>query len=110
MDGHRLLSVLAALAHPHRLRVLAALRANGRAHVSRLAREVGISRPLLHLHLRKLEEAALVTSRRELSDDGKALNVFEVADFELRLTPDAIVEAAATLTLLDNPHEQGRPS
>jgi predicted transcriptional regulator len=29
---------------------------------------------LLHLHLQKLEEAGLVTSQMELSDDGKALN------------------------------------
>src|ERR1044072_8272742 len=79
LSGDRLLAVLAALATPHRLRIIAALTAGGRNYVSQLAREVGISRPLLHLHLRKLEEAGLVTSRMELSPDGKALNFFEVA-------------------------------
>ncbi|NEX95102.1 helix-turn-helix transcriptional regulator [Caulobacter sp. 17J65-9] len=91
--------MLSALANPHRLRILAALSAGGRDYVSRLAREIGISRPLLHLHLQKLEEAGLVTSRLELSADGKALNYFEVADFALELTPAAIAEAAASLTV-----------
>jgi DNA-binding transcriptional ArsR family regulator len=97
-EGDRLLARLAALANPHRLRIIAALASGGRDYVSRLAREIGISRPLLHLHLQKLEEAGLVTSRLELSADGKALNYFEVADFVLDLTPAAIAEAAASLT------------
>ena len=97
-DGDRLLATLAALANPHRMRVVAALAGGGRNYVSRLAREIGISRPLLHLHLQKLEEAGLVTSKLELSQDGKALNYFEVTEFALHLTPAAIAEAAKTLT------------
>jgi len=93
-----MLATLAALANPHRLRIVAALRAGGRNYVSQLAREIGISRPLLHLHLQKLEEAALVTSRLELSADGKALNYFDVTQFHLELTPDAIAAAASSLT------------
>jgi predicted transcriptional regulator len=96
--GDQLLELLAALANPHRLRVLAALRTKGRSYVSQLAREIGISRPLLHLHLRKLEDAGLVTSRMELSKDGKALNFFEIAPFDIALTPTSIAEAAQTLT------------
>ncbi len=97
-DGDRLLGVMAALASPHRLRIVAALTVNGRAYVSQLAREIGISRPLLHLHLRKLEEAGLVTSQLELSGDGKALNYFEVAPFEIVLTPSAVTQAASSLS------------
>jgi DNA-binding transcriptional ArsR family regulator len=96
--GDELLVMLAALASPHRLRIVAALQAGGRNYVSALARELGISRPLLHLHLAKLEEAGLVTSQLELSADGKALNYFEVAPFALDLTPEAIARAAASLT------------
>lgn len=91
--------MLSALANPHRLRIIAALSAGGRNYVSQLAREVGISRPLLHLHLQKLEEAGLVTSQLELSHDGKALNYFDVSKFVLELTPAAIAEAAQTLTI-----------
>lgn len=98
LSGDRLLASLGALANPHRLRIVAALSANGRNYVSQLAREVGISRPLLHLHLQKLEEAGLVTSKLELSADGKALNYIEVAEFGIELTPATIVEAAASLT------------
>ena len=90
--------MLSALANPHRLRVIAALADGGRNYVSQLARELGISRPLLHLHLQKLEEAGLVSSQLELSQDGKALNYFEVAAFALELTPAALAEAAKTLT------------
>lgn len=93
-----MLLVLAALANPHRLRILASLRSKGRTYISQLAREVGISRPLLHLHLNKLEDAGLVTSRLELSGDGKALNYFEVSSFRFDLTPTTIAAAAETLT------------
>src|SRR6202045_5156221 len=100
VTGNQMLRALLALANPHRLRIVAALRSRGRNYVSQLAREVGISRPLLHLHLQKLEEAGLVTSKLELSGDGKALNYFEVADFEVELTPSTIVKAVKSLTNL----------
>lgn len=93
-----MLAVLAALANPHRLRIVATLASGGRNYVSQLAREIGISRPLLHLHLQKLEAAGLVTSQLELSDDGKALNYFDVTGFGLELTPATIAEAAQSLT------------
>ena len=99
LTGDQILTALAALANPHRLRVLALLQAAGRTYVSRLARDMGISRPLLHLHLRKLEEAGLVASRLELSGDGKALNYFEVTAFSFALTPSTIAEAVKTLTV-----------
>ena len=98
VTGDQLLTMLAALANPHRLRIIAALQSDGRNYVSQLAREVGISRPLLHLHLQRLEEAGLVTSRLELSQDGKALNYFEVAGFAIKLTPAAIAAGVKTLT------------
>lgn len=98
-----MLAALSALSNPHRLRVVAALAAGGRNYVSQLARELNISRPLLHLHLQKLEDAGLVTSQLELSEDGKALNFFEAAPFTMDLTPAAIAEAVKTLT--NNPEK-----
>jgi len=98
LTGDQLLAMLSALANPHRLRIVAALQKDGRNYVSQLAREIGISRPLLHLHLQKLEEAGLVTSKLELSQDGKALNYFEVGKFEFAITPEAIAQAAKSLT------------
>ena len=98
VTGDLLLLQLGALASPHRLRILATLVANGRQYVSQLARDVGMSRPLLHLHLQKLEDAGLVTSKLELSDDGKALNYFEAADFEINLTPPSVTQAVKSLS------------
>jgi predicted transcriptional regulator len=69
--------------------------------VSHLAREIGVSRPLLHMHLQKLEAAGLVVGSLELSEDGKAMKYFEVAAFHLHLTPESLAEAAATLTRPD---------
>ena len=97
-DGDQFLATLAALANPHRMRIVAALAGGGRNYVSQLARDIGISRPLLHLHLQKLQDAGLVTSKLELSRDGKALNYFEVAPFAFDLTPTAVADAAKTLT------------
>jgi predicted transcriptional regulator len=97
MTGDALLRVLATLANPHRLRVVAAL-AEQRNYVSRLARELGISRALLQIHLRKLEAAGLVSAVIEVSEDGKAMKFYEVTPFALQLTPKTIMIAARSLT------------
>ena len=101
LDGDELVRALAALSNPHRVRILAALSA-GRIHVSRLAREVQLSRPLVHMHLQRLEAAGLVTGQLELSEEGKAMKFFEVTPFDVRLTPASIAEAATTLTPEEN--------
>ncbi len=96
--GDQLLKVLNALSNPHRMRIVAALAAE-RNYVSRLARQIGMSRPLLHMHLQRLEAAGLVTGTMELSQDGKAMKYFELADLDLHLTPELIATAAASLTV-----------
>ena len=88
-NGKELFAALAALANPHRLRIVAAL-GDGRNYVSQLARDLEISRPLLHLHLQKLEAAGLVRSTLELSDDGKAMRFFELEPFSIVVTPESI--------------------
>ncbi|HWG00726.1 MAG TPA: winged helix-turn-helix domain-containing protein [Trebonia sp.] len=92
LTSEQLLAVLTAIAHPLRLRIIAEL-AGGRVHVSELARRLGMSRPLLYMHLDRLEKAGLVAGSLELSSDGKALKYFEVAPFDLRLTVGAIIDA-----------------
>lgn len=96
MTGDRLLRILATLANPHRLRVIAAL-TRERNYVSQLARELDISRALLQVHLRKLEAAGLVSATIEVSEDGKAMKFYEVAPFTVLLTPEAIAATAPTL-------------
>jgi DNA-binding transcriptional ArsR family regulator len=64
-------------------------------HVSELARRLGMSRPLLYMHLDRLEKAGLVSGQLELSADGKAMKYFELVPFELRVTAGTVVDALA---------------
>ncbi|MFG2831222.1 ArsR/SmtB family transcription factor [Streptomyces sp. NPDC048434] len=101
--GDELVRLLATLSNPHRMRVVAALQAAPN-YVSQLARELGISRALLQVHLKKLETAGLVSSRIQVSDDGKAMKFYEVTAFSVHLTPECLATAAKTLTI-----EKGSP-
>jgi ArsR family transcriptional regulator len=92
LDQDRLLAIGDALGNPHRLRILAAL-AGGREYVSELARRLGLSRPLLYMHLEKLEAAGLVRGALELSEDGKAMKYYELTEFDLRLNAKTISDA-----------------
>jgi predicted transcriptional regulator len=96
-EGDDYLRVLAALANPQRLRIVAAL-TSGRKYVSLLARELELSRPLVHLHLQRLEAAGLITGSLEISASGKAMNWYSVAPFAYELSPRMIAEMARTLT------------
>lgn len=87
-----LLTKIEALNNAHRLRILAVL-GEGREYVSELARRLGISRPLLYMHLGKLEEAGLVGSEMEVSEAGKAMKYYHVEAFELSLDPRTIADA-----------------
>jgi predicted transcriptional regulator len=81
-----------AVGHIQRLRIIGEL-ASGRVHVSELARRLGLSRPLLYMHLERMEKAGLVAGHLELSADGKAMKFYELAPFDLRLTVDTVLEA-----------------
>ena len=105
--GDQLLQMLNALANPHRLRILAAL-STRQTYVSELARELGIGRPLLHMHLQALERAGLVVGRHEISADGKALRFYVVADFDEHLTPARVMEATKTLSSDGEPTGKAR--
>jgi DNA-binding transcriptional ArsR family regulator len=92
--SEELLATLTAIAHPLRLRIIAEL-AGGRVHVSELARRLGMSRPLLYMHLDRLEKAGLVTGQLELSDDGRAMKYFELVPFEVRVTAETVLSVLA---------------
>ncbi len=96
-SGDELVRALSALANPHRLRIIAAL-TGGSTHVSQLARDLGIGRPLVHMHLARLEAAGLVTGHHTVSEDGRAMRMVEVTDFALRLDPTTIAALAASIT------------
>lgn len=98
ITGNELLTVLEALSNPFRLKIIAILHQE-RQYVSQLARELGISRPLLYLHLQKLEEAELIKGHHEISENGKAMKYYELNSFNLTLNAQFIAEKANSLTL-----------
>ena len=104
-SGDQLVHMLSALANPQRLRILAAL-SKRQTYVSELARELAMSRPLLHMHLLRLESAGLIVGHHEVSADGKALRYYEVVDFHEQLTPKRISEAVKTLTVDSEPNRK----
>lgn len=101
VTSEQLATRLTAIASTQRLTILAAIIA-APLHVSELARRVEMSRALLYMHLRKLEEAGFVTSRRELGDDGRAINVYSLTPFSLTITPEVIVDAVAATPESEN--------
>ncbi|KAF4406810.1 MULTISPECIES: winged helix-turn-helix domain-containing protein [Streptomyces] len=92
MTSEELLALLAAVGHAQRLRIVGEL-AQGRLHVSELARRLGLSRPLLYMHLERLEKAGLVAGALELSADGKAMKFFELLPFDIHVTVDTVLTA-----------------
>ncbi|MEU0743768.1 winged helix-turn-helix domain-containing protein [Streptomyces sp. NPDC006134] len=98
MTSEELLAQLAAVGHAQRLRIIGEL-ADGRVHVSELARRLGLSRPLLYMHLERLEKAGLVAGSLELSDTGKAMKFFELTPFDIHVTLDTVLTALREDTL-----------
>jgi len=78
-----------ALSHPMRLKILNAL-SNKRMYVSELAVLLDISRPLLYMHIKKLEEADIVIGSYEISSSGKSMKYYDVKPFNFHITPDFI--------------------
>jgi len=106
MTGKQLLELLSALANPHRIRIVAAL-FEGRQYMSQLARDIGMSRPLLHMHMQKLSAAGLVEGSIEVSPDGKAMRFYELRPLDIHLTTALLAEAAKTLGAGDDPDTEG---
>jgi hypothetical protein len=51
------------------------------------------------MHLKRLENVGIVTNKMELSEDGKAMNFYELVPFAFTLTPEFITEKISTLTI-----------
>ena len=92
MDKRRLAEILNALGNEHSLNIISIL-AGGERYGSELAKEVGISRPLLYLHLKKLENAGLVESEiRHFDEPPYTKKFYKAKNFELILSLSRIKE------------------
>ncbi|MEM2130431.1 MAG: metalloregulator ArsR/SmtB family transcription factor [Candidatus Bathyarchaeia archaeon] len=94
--GINCLEVFKALSNVHRLRILADL-AGGRRTVTELSKKLGMSPPLVFLHLRKLVRAELVIEgereiigRERLPPINKSY--YEIKDFRFEISPKTILE------------------
>jgi len=97
-SGDELLAIFEALAHPLRLKIIEHL-ATEQHYVSQLARDLGISRPLLYLHLKKLEEANLVKGHSEILASGKAAKYFTLNTFDFAINAQLICQLAPSITM-----------
>ncbi len=92
MDKRSLAQILDALGNEHSLKIMSIL-ACGECFVSELAKMVGISRPLLYLHLKKLENAGLVESEiRHFEEPPYTKKFYRAKNFELILSLKRIRE------------------
>ncbi len=71
IDLKSLARLLDGLAHEVRLRIVGLLAVRGEMYLSEIASELGLSRALAKVHLKKLESAGIVESRVVL-EEGKA--------------------------------------
>ncbi len=92
MDKQSLVQILDALGNEHSLKVMSIL-SSWECFVSELAKMVGISRPLLYLHLKKLENAGLVESEiRHFEEPPYTKKFYKAKNFELKLSLNSIKE------------------
>lgn len=92
-DMNHLLLLSKAFGNPVRLEILFVL-STGECYVSELARKLDISRALLYLHLKKLEEANVVYSDTKISSEGKALKYYYINSFEFVIDNNLISDLA----------------
>lgn len=94
-----------ALSHPMRIKIIGILMEE-RQYVSELARMINISRPLLYMHLKKLETAGLVTSHYEISELGKSTRYYEIKLFNIHLTPELLAMLSKSIPINEKGNEE----
>lgn len=86
-DVESLAGVLRMLANPIRLKMLALIAVKPR-HAYELAKALGLSYPLTHMHLRALERAGFVES--EVVEEARPKRVYKLKDFRLVISREEL--------------------
>ncbi len=87
---------LTLLGNLTRLRVIAAL-SKRPMFIQELSGELGVSYPLLHLHLKNMEKHGIVKSEYAVGTDKSTRYVkryFTLVDFKIEVTPDLVTRLA----------------
>ena len=91
-SSEELLKIMKVLANPVRLKIIASLEREPK-HIYALAKELGLSYPLVHLYLESLEKAGLVSGEMETGkSDERERKTYIVSQFNIHLTPSLIRE------------------
>jgi ArsR family transcriptional regulator len=86
----KLAAKLDALGHPLRLKLVAAL-SQQEMYLNEIANNIGISRALAKIHLKKLEKAGIVKSRIVTAEDeAKALRYYKLEPFDIHVSPQLL--------------------
>ena len=91
-----LAKILTILGNETRLKVIAALQ-DGKMFIQELSQSLGVSYPLLHLHLKNLESNGIVKSEYSVGTDKTRRYVkryFELVDFRIEVSPELIAKIA----------------
>ena len=90
-DGpQRLVKTLKALANPIRLKLIASLEEEPK-HAYALAKELGISYPLAHLHMKGLKKMGLIEEIEQEEREGRpSVKTYAPTDFEIVLSSKII--------------------
>ena len=98
MDTDELAALLNTLGNKHSLAILAEL-ADGEQYVSELAEKIGISRPLLYLHLKKLENVGLAEGEiRHFDEPPYTKKYYRANDFHIDMTLEQIKDIVKSNT------------
>jgi DNA-binding transcriptional ArsR family regulator len=90
LEDEELAAKLKALGHISRIQILTVL-TEGEKYLSNIAQDVGISRALAKVHLKKLREAGLVETRTVLmEDEARALRYYKLMDFHIEISPEEL--------------------
>ena len=87
-----------ALSHPMRIKIVGVL-SEKRRYVSELAKIMNMSRPLLYMHLKKLEEADIISGSYEISQTGKSMKFYEIKYFDIHLTAELLTSLSETISV-----------
>ncbi|WMW23144.1 winged helix-turn-helix domain-containing protein [Methanolobus mangrovi] len=81
-----------AISHPVRLKLLYLLSENER-YVYELSKDLNLSRQVIQLHLKRLENAGFVESDLRLEDDdNRAKKFFKLKEFDFKLDIEDLVK------------------
>ncbi|MFP3257265.1 MAG: winged helix-turn-helix domain-containing protein [Candidatus Nanopusillus acidilobi] len=85
-----LIKTMKVLSNPVRLKIIASLQREPK-HIYALAKELGLSYPLVHLYLQSLEDLGIVKGRIDESKvDERERKIYSVVPFQISITPEII--------------------